>query len=124
MHCLLPADSLPTSLCGLARHDLQNALFAAALAQGLGVAIEDIRTALASFRCDRETVPGRLNLFDGHPFTVIMDYGHNQGGYQVIGPLVTRSEEHTSELQSLMRKSTAVFRLRNKINCTRSTTTG
>src|SRR5690606_26352016 len=42
-----------------------------------------------SFHCDRDTVPGRLNVFDGHPFKVILDYGHNPGGYKMIGPLVT-----------------------------------
>jgi cyanophycin synthetase len=86
---ILPSAALPASLGGLARHNLQNALFAAALAQGLGVALEHIRAALAAFRCDRETVPGRLNVFDGYPFKVILDYGHNPGGYKVIGPLVT-----------------------------------
>src|SRR3546814_17346626 len=33
-----------------------------------------------------------------------------------IGQTVARSEEHTSELQSLMRISYAVFRLKKKIN--------
>src|SRR3546814_1849958 len=113
MHCLLPADSLPTSLCGLARHDLQNALFAAALAQGLGLAIEDIRIALASFRCDRETVPGRLNLFDGHPFTVILAAVLCSERPPTLNS-PSRSEEHTSELQSLMRISYAVFCLKKK----------
>lgn len=86
---VLPSTALPASLGGLARHNLQNALFASALAQGLGVALEDIRAGLASFHCDRHTVPGRLNVFDGHPFKVILDYGHNPGGYKMIGPLVT-----------------------------------
>src|SRR3546814_1839309 len=45
---------------------------------------------------------------------------HNGGswlGYTLgtIGALLIRSEEHTSELQSLMRNSYAVFCLKNKI---------
>src|SRR3546814_6262805 len=34
---------------------------------------------------------------------------------QRFAPVVGRSEEHTSELQSLMRISSAVFRLKNKL---------
>src|SRR3546814_4491797 len=37
------------------------------------------------------------------------------GGAQIAKPLLNRSEEHTSELQSLMRISYAVFCLKKKI---------
>src|SRR3546814_1459753 len=61
-------------------------------------------------------------------FKFVMD-GWNAGDHQVRGmnvlgtlahypPLARRSEEHTSELQSLMRISYAVFCLRNKIQQT------
>src|SRR3546814_4073141 len=39
-------------------------------------------------------------------------------GYQLAGPQYPRSEEHTSELQSLMRISYAVFCLKKKNNNT------
>jgi len=86
---VIAAAGMPASFGGLARHNLQNALFAAGMAQGLGVSVEQIRRALANFHCDRRTVPGRMNVFDGHPFKVILDYGHNPGGYRVVGPLIT-----------------------------------
>src|SRR3546814_3889402 len=40
----------------------------------------------------------------------------------IIGPAIQRSEEHTSELQSLMRISYAVFCLKKKISNTRKVT--
>src|SRR3546814_3443237 len=41
---------------------------------------------------------------------------------RVRDELLDRSEEHTSELQSLMRISYAVFRLKKKITCINNTT--
>src|SRR3546814_1523107 len=41
---------------------------------------------------------------------------HGLGGTSEAGPSPTRSEEHTSELQSLMRLSYAVFCLKKKKN--------
>lgn len=86
---IIAADAMPASFGGLARHNLQNALFASGLAHGLGIGTETIGAALGGFHCDRETVPGRVNSFDGLPFKVILDYGHNPGGYRMIGPMVT-----------------------------------
>src|SRR3546814_5475038 len=46
----------------------------------------------------------------------IILYYHLMGAFSTIG--LTRSEEHTSELQSLMRISYAVFCLKKKIKTT------
>lgn len=86
---LMAAAEIPATLGGLALHNIQNALFAAALAQGIGIGVEDIRAALATFRSDYDTLPGRINVYDGHPFKVILDYGHNPDGYRRLGPMVT-----------------------------------
>jgi len=86
---ILPAASMPAALGGHARHNLQNALFACGLAEGLGVELPAIARALAAFSTDREHLPGRLNRFPGLPFEVILDYGHNPGAYRCIGPMVT-----------------------------------
>src|SRR3546814_7590025 len=50
-------------------------------------------------------------------FTDILDY-HPFNPVGVFNPLNARSEEHTSELQSLMRISYAVFCLKKKNNNT------
>src|SRR3546814_3295157 len=44
-------------------------------------------------------------------------------GPLLFGPFADRSEEHTSELQSLMRSSYAVFCLKNKNKTTKEQTT-
>src|SRR3546814_10501651 len=48
--------------------------------------------------------------------------GHRERQRPVVRLGVVRSEEHTSELQSLMRNSYAVFCLKNKINTPNSDT--
>src|SRR3546814_9197976 len=46
--------------------------------------------------------------------TLIREDEASDGGPTVIGDFISRSEEHTSELQSLMRISYAVFCLKKK----------
>src|SRR3546814_2129821 len=48
--------------------------------------------------------------------------GHFQGRHRTVADTPDRSEEHTSELQSLMRISYAVFCLKKKNNHTNSNT--
>ena len=75
---LLRADKVPATLGGRALFNVQNALFAAAIAHALGVGAETIREGLRTFACEFERAPGRLNLYDdGLPFQVLLDYAHN-----------------------------------------------
>ncbi|MDK2888201.1 MAG: cyanophycin synthetase [Thermoanaerobacter sp.] len=78
---LLPVRRLPSSLEGLARHNIQNALAAAAACVGLGVSPEHIRAGLESFHCNLEQNPGRLNILDVEGIRVVIDYAHNAAGY-------------------------------------------
>lgn len=78
---LLPVRRLPSSLEGLARHNIQNALAAAAASVGLGVSPEHIRAGLESFHCNLEQNPGRLNILDVEGIRVVIDYAHNAAGY-------------------------------------------
>jgi cyanophycin synthetase len=77
---LLWVRQMPAALGGHALHNVQNALFAAAIAHGLGVRLEVIRQGLRSFEMGFETTPGRLNFYDRHPFKVLLDYAHNAHG--------------------------------------------
>lgn len=77
---LLDLATVPATFGGSARHNLQNALFAVALADALGVTAEPIRTALGRFAMNWEQTPGRLNFYPGLPFEVMLDYTHNPEG--------------------------------------------
>ncbi|SHI64424.1 cyanophycin synthetase [Desulfofundulus thermosubterraneus] len=78
---LLSVRRLPASLGGFARHNIQNALAAAAACLGLGVSMDHIRSGLESFRCNLEQNPGRLNILDVQGIRVVIDYAHNAAGY-------------------------------------------
>jgi UDP-N-acetylmuramyl tripeptide synthase len=80
---LMAPKEIPATLEGCARHNVQNAMFAAALARGLGISQETIRRGLAGFVNSIEMSPGRLNIYEGHPFTAAIDYGHNPEGIEV-----------------------------------------
>jgi cyanophycin synthetase len=43
----------------------------------MGVRLEDIRHGLRTFTSTFYQAPGRLNVYEGHPFTVLFDYAHN-----------------------------------------------
>ena len=62
---------------GKALHNVQNAMFAAAMAFSKNVKLEDIRHGLQTFDSTFFQAPGRLNFYDEHPFRVLLDYAHN-----------------------------------------------
>ena len=84
--------AIPSTLEGRARHNVQNAMFAAAIAYAMGAKIEDIRQGLRTFDTTFELAPGRTNVYDRHPFKVIMDYGHNAAAIQAMCDLSDRME--------------------------------
>jgi len=78
---------IPATIEGRAIHNVQNAMFAAAMAFSLGVSRENIEHGLRTFTNTFFQAPGRLNIFDEHPFKVIMDYGHNAAGVKALAQL-------------------------------------
>lgn len=78
---------IPATLEGRALHNVQNAMFATALAYGLKVSRENIEHGLRTFATSFFQAPGRLNVFDEHPFKVIMDYAHNAHGVAAMARL-------------------------------------
>ena len=85
---LIRARDIPATLGGLARVNVQNALAAAAIAFAAGAPLPLIRAGLASFTASYEQSPGRLNLYDGHPFRVLLDYAHNPSGLEHLMDLI------------------------------------
>ncbi|MHC4954125.1 MAG: cyanophycin synthetase [Planctomycetota bacterium] len=89
---LLWTHLIPATLEGRAMHNVQNAMFAAGIAYSMGVKLEDIRQGLQTFGTTFFQVPGRLNIFDEHPFRVILDYAHNPAAVKAMVELVERLE--------------------------------
>src|SRR3546814_4031726 len=61
----------------------------------------------------RVAMAAALHIRNGHHQTVVIGKDTRLSGY-LLEPAMTRSEEHTSELQSLMRNSYAVFCVKKK----------
>lgn len=79
---------IPATIDGKAMHNVQNALFAAAISYSMGKSLEDIRHGLRTFTTSYFQAPGRMNVFDEHPFKVILDYGHNPAAIEAMTRLV------------------------------------
>jgi len=78
------------TLEGKARHNVENAMFAAGMAYALGKTLDQIRTGLRTFENSFFQSPGRMNVFDEHGFRVILDYGHNEAAVGAMVDLVDR----------------------------------
>jgi cyanophycin synthetase len=81
---LARSEELPLALGGVARHNLANALAAAAAAHQLGLADDAIHAALASFGSDPRHNPGRLDRHDVGGVTVLVDFAHNPHGLNAL----------------------------------------
>lgn len=71
---------IPLTLGGIAQHNLQNALVAAAVCYCMKVPLTFIRQGLATF----DQNPGRLTMVSIGDIRVCVDYGHNPAGYQAL----------------------------------------
>ena len=81
---------IPATLEGRAMHNVQNAMFAAAIAFSMGIKLDAIRTGLRTFDTTFFQAPGRMNVYDEHPFKVIFDYGHNAHAVAAMCDLAQR----------------------------------
>lgn len=79
---VLPVKQIPCTRGGVIQHNIQNVAAAVAGCMALDVDIAKIRAGLLSFISDEYCNPGRFNSFSMGGFTVIIDYGHNEKGYQ------------------------------------------
>lgn len=81
---------IPATVEGKALHNVENAMFTAAMAFSLGLSLDQIRTGLRTFDNTFFQSPGRMNIFDEHGFRVILDYGHNEAAVGAMVDLVGR----------------------------------
>ncbi|MEM0963970.1 MAG: Mur ligase family protein, partial [Bacteroidota bacterium] len=108
---LLWTHLIPSTLDGKARHNVQNAMFAAGICYALGngpmangtpgLGLDQIRHGLQTFSTSFYEAPGRLNVFDGHPFRVILDYAHNPAAIGAMASLVDQLDVQGRKLLTL-----------------------
>ena len=79
-----PLRDIPITRNGTIGFQVENAMAAVAAAWGVGLDWEAIRSGLASFVSDSETVPGRFNVMDYKGATLIADYGHNPDAMRAL----------------------------------------
>ena len=87
---LLWTHLIPATMEGRAMHNVTNAMFAAAMAFSMGMKLETIRQGLRTFDTTFFQAPGRTNVYNEHPFKVILDYGHNAHAVEAMAQLATR----------------------------------
>lgn len=87
---LLWTHLIPATMEGRALHNVQNAMVAAAMAFSLGIKLDAIRHGLRTFDTTFFQAPGRMNVYNEHPFKVLMDYGHNAHAVSVMADLAQR----------------------------------
>ena len=89
---------IPATLEGKALYNVQNAMFATAMAFSFGLDLDNIRHGLRTFDTSFFQAPGRTNVFDEHPFKVILDYGHNPAAIAAMSDLADRLDVKGSRL--------------------------
>ncbi len=76
------ADEIPITMGGAAKHNVANALGAAALTDSLGIPMESIRGGLKSMLQDEN--PGRCNVYDLDGVKVLVDFAHNPAAMSAL----------------------------------------
>ena len=89
---LLWSHLIPATLEGRATHNVQNAMFAAAMAYSFDTHLDKIREGLRTFNTSFFQAPGRMNVYDEHPFRVILDYAHNAAAFEAMTNLTDQLE--------------------------------
>ena len=81
---LISVAEMPAAMGGAARHNVSNALAAAATAAALGLPDAAIAAGLRAFRGDATDNPGRANVTTVNGATVVVDYAHNAHGLAAL----------------------------------------
>jgi len=77
---MVEAATLPVAFAGFSRHNIANALAAAAACDALGLTTRQINRGLRTFGLDAGSNPGRLNLFEKDGIIALVDFAHNEAG--------------------------------------------
>lgn len=85
---VIPVKRVPITFGGAAAHNVVNALGAAGLAHGLGMATDHIAAGLASLAADDN--PGRANRYQRGGVEVWLDFAHNPHGLEALVAMLQR----------------------------------
>jgi cyanophycin synthetase len=85
---LLQVSELPSTMNGLIRANIANAMAAAGLAIGLGVAHEHIRDGLRRYDNSIENARGRFSFVDGFPMKIMFDRAAQAPSYAAVMPVI------------------------------------
>ncbi len=77
-------ENIPATFGGALEHNIENSLAAVAVSYGIGIDTIIISKGLSEFHTDATNNLGRFNVFEVADFKVIIDYGHNIGGYSRV----------------------------------------
>ena len=83
---IISVADLPSAWGGIVRHNIANAMAAAALAEGLGVDLKTVKAGLSSF----EQSAGRFNVIEGYPFLLILDTAMSPPATEALAECLTR----------------------------------
>lgn len=81
---LVAVADIPATLGGVARHNIANALAAAAGARAMGASVGEVADGLRSFGTSMGERYGRLELYVRGDTTVIVDFAHNEAGVEAL----------------------------------------
>ncbi len=87
---LCAVAELPFCFAGAARHNVANALAAAALAAGLGLPDAAIVAGLRSFGASADDNPGRADLAEVDGVRIFLDFAHNPDGIRSLRGLLAQ----------------------------------
>lgn len=95
-HDVIAPSAIPATFRGAARHNVDNALAAAALAAALGASDVHIAGALGEFGRSPDDNAGRLERHTLDERTILLDFGHNPHGVRSLLPIVESLLSRTS----------------------------
>lgn len=95
---VIEAAKIPATFGGTARHNVENAMAAAALASALGVDHVTIASALERFGASPDDNPGRLERYELGALRVVLDFAHNPHGVRALAPAVRHLREGRGRL--------------------------
>ena len=81
---LLPLADIPITFDGKAAFNIMNTLAAVGATFALGISDDNIKAGISTFFPSYSQTPGRTTLEDMLTFKVLIDYAHNQAGYQAL----------------------------------------